>query len=409
MFPGVLLSIIVISILMYVLNFQNNKNTFYVSAFFIIVSLYGITHFAVTESKSVFWGAILYINLTSLYLISGPMLYFYLRNTLSDRFIFKKKDLFHFLPAIIHLIGLIPYLTTSFQYKQLVLTRLYQNESDALSFQSNIFFTPTQNFFLRLGLLVGYLSYNLYSLYRYKKGNYKNTLLPKQKKKTTFSWLVLLNILILASVLSYFLFVMQITLNPEKLNSALNGFVLYSSAVFIGILIFSLLLYPDILYGFPQGQGNIANTSEIDEASEKNGLEKKDMFFENPNDEKYYAGLKRNIESYFENNNSFLSSDFNMSDIAKSIEVPEHHIKYCLSNFMNKTFPQLKMEHRMKWGADALTSKEYQNQTIDYIGSLAGYKSKSSFFKNFKDFHGITPQEYKTNERIKRQNTSKNI
>ena len=204
MFPGVLLSIIVISILMYVLNFQNNKNTFFVSAFFIIISLYGITHFTVTESKSVFWGSILYINLTPLYLLSGPMLYFYHRNTLSDRFLFKKKDLFHFLPTIIHLIGLIPYLTTSFQYKQLVLTRLYQNESDALSFQTNIFFTPTQNFFLRLGLLVGYISYNLYSLYIYKKNKYIKTLLPKQKKKTTFSWLVLLNTLILASALCYF-------------------------------------------------------------------------------------------------------------------------------------------------------------------------------------------------------------
>lgn len=409
MFPGILLLIIFLSILMFVLNFQNNKNTFFISLFFILISLYGITHYTVTESKSVFWGAILYINFTSLYLTTGPMLYFYLRNTLSDRFIFQKKDLFHFLPAIVHLIGLIPYLTTSFEYKELVITRLYQNDFDVLSFQSNIFFTTTQNFFLRLGLLFGYLNYNLYSLYRYKKGNYNKSFLPEQKRRTTFSWLLLLHILILASTLSYFLFVMQITINPKELSYALNGFVLYSSAIFLGVLIFSLLLYPDILYGFPQRQEKILDTIKISEVNDKKELEKKDMISIQLKETTYFTELKMKIESYFENNNSFLSSDFDLSDIAKSIEVPEHHIGYCLSNYIEKTFPQLKMEYRMKWAADALASKEYQNQTIDSIGNLAGYQSKSSFFKNFKDFYGITPQEHKNKERIKLQNTTKKV
>ena len=147
MFLGILLLMVLISVLIVIFNHQNNKNTIFLSVFFILFALYGITHYVVTIPRSVFWGALLYINLTPLYLLSGPLLYFYLRNSLSDKFIFNKKDLLHFIPALILLVGLVPYLISPFTYKILTIERLYQNDAEIMNFQANAFLTPSQNYF----------------------------------------------------------------------------------------------------------------------------------------------------------------------------------------------------------------------------------------------------------------------
>ena len=395
MFLGLLLLMLAISVLMVVFNHQNNINTIFLSLFFAIFFLYGITHYVVTEPKSVFWGAILYINLTPLYLLLGPMLYFYLRNTLSDKFLFNKKDLIHFIPALILFIGQFPYLISDFSYKKSVLEQLYQNDQDVLNFQSNIFFTPTQNFFLRLSLLMGYIIYNLYILFQYKKGNYKKALLSEKKKKITFQWLLLLNLLMMASVISYFYFIVQITLNSQELNIALSSAMLYSSAFFLMLLIFSLLAFPDILYGFPQRQGILNTTIDIKNIKNLKPLNRVEKDFLDPAEYQYYRELQARIKVYFNDEDPYLAKDFRMLDLVKYIDVPQHHISYCLNHFFKKSFTQIKLEYRIKWAADALMSAKYSNFTIDAIGQKAGYKSKSAFYNSFKEIYGVTPFEYK--------------
>ena len=395
MFLGLLLLMLIISILMLVFNYQKNNNTIFLSLFFIIFFLYGITHYVVTEPKSVFWGAILYINLTPLYLLLGPMLYFYLRNTLGDKFIFNKKDLIHFIPAIILFIGQFSYLISDFNYKKSVLEQLYQNDQDVLNFQSNIFFSPTQNFFIRLGLLIGYISYNLYLLFQYKKGSYKKALLPKTMKKITFQWLLLLNLLMMASVISYFYFVVQITLKPQELNIALSSNMLYSSAFFLMLLILSLLAFPDILYGFPQRQETLNTTNDLKNIDKEKSLKALKKDFLEPTEYKYYKELQARIIEYLDKEEPYLKKDFKMLDLVKYIGVPQHHISYCLRYFVKKTLPQIKTEYRIKWAAHALKSIKYSSYTVDAIVEKTGYQSKSSFYKSFYEVYRITPLEYK--------------
>ena len=395
MFLGLLLLMLIVSVLMLVFNYQKNNNTIFLSLFFIIFFLYGITHYVVTEPKSVFWGAILYINFTPLYLLLGPMLYFYLRNTLGDKFIFNKKDLIHFIPALILFIGQFSYLISDFNYKKSVLEQLYQNDQDVLNFQSNIFFSPTQNFFIRLGLLIGYISYNLYLLFQYKKGSYKKALLPKTKKKITFQWLLLLNLLMMASVISYFYFVLQITLKPQELNIALSSNMLYSSAFFLMLLILSLLAFPDILYGFPQRQETLNAIIDIKNIRKENSLKEAENFFLDPSEHMYYKELQARITDYLDKEEPYLAKDFKMLDLVKYIGVPQHHISYCLRYFVKKTLPQIKTEYRIKWAAHALKSIKYSSYTVDAIAEKSGYQSKSAFYNSFNEVYGITPFEYK--------------
>ncbi|MDA8810926.1 AraC family transcriptional regulator [Flavobacteriaceae bacterium] len=60
---------------------------------------------------------------------------------------------------------------------------------------------------------------------------------------------------------------------------------------------------------------------------------------------------------------------------------------------------QLKLESGMQWAAAALLDPKFNANTIDAIGNMAGYQSKSAFYKAFKEHHGITPQEYQQNNK----------
>lgn len=394
MLTGILLLLIFAATLLLVFNYKTNKNSVFLAITFFLLALYGLTHFIVTEEKSVFFGALFYVNFTPLYLTTGPFLYFYVRNTLADKTSFKRKDWIHFLPSLIIFIGIIPYLFTSFEYKMEVVENLYNNQSEVLDFNPNLFFSHIQMFFLRLGSLTIYSLYNIGYILKHKREKYQNIMLSEKQKKTTFNWLISLHLSLLAIVLCYLYFVIQITISPEKLGEALNGVVLNATVFFIGVMIFSLFSFPDIIYGFPNKSHkslskNIKTKRPTTAKANSNQKQK------NPEDEEeYYNSIKFNIEAYFEKSNAFLKEEFKILDLFNALSVPQHHIRYCLKHFVKKSFPQLKNEYRMKWVAEVLKDPKYNDHTIDAIGEKAGYQSKSAFYTNFKDFYGVTPQEY---------------
>jgi hypothetical protein len=76
--------------------------------------MYGIAHYFVLYGKSPFWLAVFYNHFTPLTLLLGHFLLFYFRETLDDTNQLKKSDIFHFIPAVIHLIGIVPYSLQSY-------------------------------------------------------------------------------------------------------------------------------------------------------------------------------------------------------------------------------------------------------------------------------------------------------
>lgn len=82
-----------------------------------LFSTYLLTYYFCTESEDPIWIAIFYSNFTPFWYLLGPFLYFYVRNTISDNSHFRKGDYLHFLPFLIHLINMVPYLISPFSYK----------------------------------------------------------------------------------------------------------------------------------------------------------------------------------------------------------------------------------------------------------------------------------------------------
>ena len=118
-------------------------------------------------------------------------------------------------------------------------------------------------------------------------------LLPKRQKRITFRWLILLHILILSTVLSYAFFVAKITVNPQEFKSAINGGIIYGSAIFLGLIVLCLLLFPDILYGFPKQQleGSLKSKSSKVKYIKRGFVKNK----EQEKEQAYYRELEQEI------------------------------------------------------------------------------------------------------------------
>ena len=390
MFLGLLLLLLVFSVLLFVFNIRKNKNIAFLTGFLFLFSLYGLTHYLVSMGQSVFWGAIFYVNFTPFYLLSGVFLYFYVRNSLEDNFRFSPKDWLHFLPFVIHFIGLIPYLFSPFSEKTAFIKKLYAAPELIVDAQVNLFFNTTENFVIRLSLLLGYSCVNLYLIYRYY-GKKSRSLLPEKEQRLTLKWLLSLNIYVILIVFFYGLFIIKLHNYSGNIFSLFNDALLYASAGSMALIVVSLLIFPHILYGLPVAVKEVQNKLVEGNQKEKK-IEKKGS--EIPKDTAYFLEIKAQIEHYLREDKPYLSKQFKMADIIVKIGVPQHHITYCMNYYMKKSMPELKTEYRISWAKKALADPEYKSNTIEAIGEKAGYSSKSAFFKAFKDYTGITPQEY---------------
>ena len=133
---------ILLSLLLLFNNWVVNKNAAFLSMFLINSSIYGIAHYFVVYGKSPFWLAVFYNHFTPLMLLLGPFLLFYVRGTLNDSYRMVWYDFLHFIPALIHLIGIIPYSVQPWEKKMAIANTIINDIDfflDICSFEEDSF------------------------------------------------------------------------------------------------------------------------------------------------------------------------------------------------------------------------------------------------------------------------------
>lgn len=99
------------------------------------------------------------------------------------------------------------------------------------------------------------------------------------------------------------------------------------------------------------------------------------------------------ILDFFENTNLFLDPDFTIDELAKEIEIPKHILSKIINHEMNLNFYSLLAKYRIEY-AKELIFKE-KNLLLDGVMAEAGFNSRITFNKYFKEFTGLTPSEYR--------------
>ena len=119
--------LIVVSVIMAVYNRRTNKNTLYLAAFMIILGTEALTSWYFYDYGSAFGLALLLNHIAPLWTLKAPLLYFFIRGNIRDNYRLKAYDFLHFLPALVHLIIIIPYISLPFADKLEIATFLKLN------------------------------------------------------------------------------------------------------------------------------------------------------------------------------------------------------------------------------------------------------------------------------------------
>lgn len=367
---------IAISIVISIYNWRINKNALYLSGTFVLFSTYILTHYFCIESNDPILVAIFYSNLTPLWYLPGPFLYFYVRNTLSDNASFRKGDYLHFMPFLIHLINMMPYLVSPFSYK-LEVAKLIIADLNNIKFVGGGFLYSTSIATVSRPLIA--MIYALAStglLYRYKV----QKLIFKQNR-IVLIWIVTLIITFFIVVCSFFIVTLMLFEGSiSKLAVQSRPAHILSGIAFFLLPTCLFLFFPQILYGMP-----IAGITKSKKAVKKNtSSESEDPLAETAN----------LITDYIINEKAYLNPDFEIIDIVYALNIPRHHIVYCFSEILQIKFTAYRSKLRIEHAKKLLQEGSADTLSIDGIGAQSGFSSRSGFYATFKAETGMTPSQY---------------
>ncbi|MFM1753142.1 MAG: hypothetical protein RLZZ236_81 [Bacteroidota bacterium] len=368
---------ILIAIVLFYFNWRTNKNILLLSSVFVLTSLFGISHYFMALDDSRFWLAVFYNHFSPLMFLIGPLLYFYVRNTLYEYTLLRKKDWIHFLPAAIALIGSLPYILQPFHKKLEIANQIIQDLDSFQKIEINLFYDMGQSFALRCLLAFLYLIYSGYLVFKTNVKEKKKQY-PKKQYLIIYRWIIIfLTCFMLLFVIFILLTFNAIETTPSE--TIKEGYYLYVlAAVLYSVMSFSLLLFPEILYGIQKKPSLNLTANKISN---------------NPEEDPLYA-LSNKIVVYLEKEKPYLNYNFSISDISLHLQVPQKSVSYCITFLLNTKFSKLKNQLRVQHAIELLTESNLSTLTIESVGKQSGFKTRSNFYTAFKEETGVTPNEY---------------
>lgn len=214
--------------------------------------------------------------------------------------------------------------------------------------------------------------------------------IPKQKLLISFRWLIVL-VVSLFFIVVEFLIITFNSLHIKPSVGLINSYPMYilSGVAYFGMS-FSLLLFPNILYGIPKRIEVKEKNKKVKVKKQANTIQEETVLLE----EDPFFELSKKIKAYLEKERPFLNADFSVSDITLAIQVPQNHVSYCINTIMGTKFSALKSDLRIHYVTDLFSGNLKESYTIDGIAQQSGFKTRANFYSVFKEKTGMTPTEF---------------
>ncbi|MFB6343222.1 two-component regulator propeller domain-containing protein [Saccharicrinis sp. FJH62] len=110
--------------------------------------------------------------------------------------------------------------------------------------------------------------------------------------------------------------------------------------------------------------------------------------------EDHVSLIKERLNTFMETEKPYLNPDLKMSDVALSIGFSTHEISQVLNQDLQQSFPDYVNIHRVEELKRRMQKDDVGKFTLVAIAQQCGFKSKTSFYRNFNKVVGVTPAEY---------------
>jgi AraC-like DNA-binding protein len=362
-----------------------NRVNFFLFLFLLSTNIYNLAIYATLNAQNLKFMAVILVNFSPLYVLSGPLLYFYVRGIVNDNSRLQKSDILHFIPFIIYTINIGNYLFTSFSFKQKFVAAVIEAPSKVLDFDP-VLIPGFLSHILRPVISLIYVVLCFVLLYKFYKRNVSHS-----QSKIVYRWLFALITVVFITYTVFLTSISQTLSKPDVRQAVIDG------TIGVVVCMFSLMIinvlpffFPRILYGLPQLDYNLKNMSRV-ELVPNEVSSKQDQDY-GISDERIEL-LRTKISKYCENH-PYINPNFSLPSMSFETGIPVHHISYYFNVILNTNFSLWKNGLRIKYVMDLMKTESAEILTLDAISKKAGFVSRNTFIASFKQHTGLTPSEY---------------
>ena len=375
-------------ILLYYLSSLNRSNIF-LALFFLCCNLVVMVYYGLHFTKELFWEGVSFVHWLPLSYLLGPLLFFYVKTTLSDNNKLEKWDWLHLLPAAFIIINCLPFTTLPFDQKANIAHEIVNvTENYALDFN---FVSFEFILYSRSIHLLCYAVFSIGFFYVHSKKMLQENNSRSSNHSIISRWIYLLcfmQIIIAVNSIGHMstLYGVQFSIFgipstiifTEKYYFEICGGGFFLQNIFL--FLFPKILYGNVSYRIEEGKNNIIEDL-------KSNLPKKQK--ENAT----IQDIELIIKAYL-SDLPFTQKEFSLSQMSFDLKIPERF----LSNYFNKeleiTFSDWRKNLRIDHVCRLIEVGEAKNLTIEAIATNAGFASRSKFIDAFKERKGVTPSAF---------------
>lgn len=399
------LLIILLAVLLFYFNRRLQPGAIWFSASLLVIASLQLTHHFAFEGNSVFWMAFFFSHFSPFFYLLGPFIFFYIRTTLSDRSGLTRWDLLHFIPFTVQLIGILPYVFQPWEYKLWVAGEIMRDIYNMVKIPGLVLFPVMINVIARPLSWIGYTVFSLILVGRFQQNYPVRRRIPYSDARQTLRFMTVFLWVCLITELSFILLTVEFLvnfLNETQEEATLKW--LQITSVGVALIPGILLIFPEILYGIPRLQKSRRHVSSdvaadpLDQPDEDTPTQSTSTAERNDQDDgdamPQFKALATHITRYMQDERPWMDPDFSLDDMARTLDVPKHHLYYCFNSILKTRFTRMRSEFRIDHACKLLDQGETRGKTIEAIGSASGFASRSSFLTTFREIKGMSPSDY---------------
>jgi len=369
----------------------------FLSGYLFCSSFFLVTQYFFIYSKSASLIAIFITAFPSFYFLIGPFAYFYIRSILRDNVKLSKIDYIHFLPFTFIFIGAIPFLFSSWEYKCFIGQKIVDHTFMGSKYNINFLAPKVINQLIRPPFALFYLV--LISREFLKN---KNIFKSFSHAKVIKTWLFLFFLFFSLTVVFFTIVQMVFYLNIRFFFDHLWFYYFINGIAFIYFAFnFSLVLFPQILYGLPIPKlqikhysvtldtETIQNRKEIPITIIENKLASVSTLFSN----EYEVEIESEINNWIVEK-KYLEANASILSISAFTAVPAHHLSYYFNTLLKVKYTDWRNTLRIEFAKNKIDSGIIKSITLEALSLESGFATQSTFIKSFKNIVGCTPSEY---------------
>lgn len=351
----------------FIKNSHSKKSLLWLGLYIVFFSA-GLLENHIPQNGNTAWQIVSAFISTSSYLY-GPLLYLFVYFLTKPGAVFSKKMLLHFLPFAFTFAITVFFIVTG-----------YGIDENTAGIAELIQFEL---------LMIQVLTYNIMAvklLDRYSKNILEYYSNIEEKDLT---WLRLLLIIITGTYIVSFLLSHLLLFGVSQVK---NLFAVVQLLIIICIYLMSyMVLFRPHLFALAQAPANDTASKEEVTAGEKETPVKYKKSGLKPEQAQQYLSM---LKQLMETEKPFKDPDLSIVSLSIKLGISKSHLTQVINEQLGMNFFEFINMYRTSEAKKLLSGPAFSNLSIDGIAKEVGYKSRTTFFVNFKKITGLPPLEW---------------